>query len=404
MKAIILEVRDGYAAVLREDGLIVKTKQLGEIGTTIELSEKVVQFPSRGRRMMRTAVAAALTLAVTGGAYTYTNVAEASYVTLDTEETSVELAVNRMGRVVKVRALDEDSAELARELAADVRRMKVEDAVDAAMTRLGGASTVVAGVTGENEKRSADLQEAVERGAERRERGDMELVTLEISRDERRAAGERDMSAGRWAFERDGGRWQERAEAERTDTPEAEKTEEPDDFDEPERDDRPAFAPEQGAELPQNDAQPPRNDESGEATQRPERWENRNDSEPDGREDWDDDDRDDDDRPKQPENGNRPQPPQQNAQPTENAQPPQGDMTQPMEGAQPPQDSGSQPPQDSGVQPPQSGEMQPPGNSDMQPPMDGGQPRGDGPMALGPHGDMQPAPQGGMPGGGGARR
>ena len=401
MKAIILEVRDGYAAALREDGLVVKTKQLGEIGTTIELSEKVVQFPSRGRRMMRTAVAAALTLAVTGGAYTYTNVAEASYVTLDTEETSVELAVNRMGRVVKVRALDEDSAELARELAADVRRMKVEDAVDAAMTRLGGASTVVAGVTGENEKRSADLQEAVERGAERRERGDMELVTLEISRDERRAAGEQDMSAGRWAFERDGGRWQERAEAERTDTPEAEETEEPDDFDEPERDDRPAFAPEQGAEPSENDAQPPRNDASGEATQRMERWEERNDSEPDDREDWDSDDRDDADRPAPPENGNYPQ---QNVQPTENAQPPQGDMTQPMEGAQPPQDSGSQPPQDSGVQPPQSGEMQPPGNSDLQTPMGGGQPRGDGPMALGPQGDMQPAPQGGMPGGGGARR
>jgi len=387
MKAIILEVRDGYAAVLREDGLIVKTKQLGEIGTTIELSEKVVQFPSRGRRMMRTAVAAALALAVTGGAYTYTNVAEASYVTLDTEETSVELAVNRMGRVVKVRALDEDSAELARELAADVRRMKVEDAVDAAMTRLGGASTVVAGVTGENEKRSADLQEAVERGAERRERGDMELVTLEISRDERRAAGEQDMSAGRWAFERDGGRWQERAEAERTDTPEAEETEEPDDFDEPERDDRPAFAPEQGAEPSENDAQPPRNDASGEATQRMERWEERNDSEPDDREDWDSDDRDDADRPAPPENGNYPQ---QNVQPTENAQPPQ--------------DSGSQPPRDSGAEPPQSVEMQPPGNSDLQTPMGGGQPRGDGPMALGPHGDMQPAPQGGMPGGGGARR
>lgn len=403
MKAIILEVRDGYAAVLREDGLIVKTKQLGEIGTTIELSEKVVQFPSRGRRMMRTAVAAALALAVTGGAYTYTNVAEASYVTLDTEETSVELAVNRMGRVVKVRALDEDSAELARELAADVRRMKVEDAVDAAMTRLGGASTVVAGVTGENEKRSADLQEAVERGAERRERGDMELVTLEIGRDERRAAGERDMSAGRWAFERDGGRWQERAEAERTDTPEAEETEEPDDFDEPERDDRPAFAPEQSAELPQNDAQPSRNDESGEAPRRMERWENRNGSEPADRED----DRDDADRPAPPEDGNYPQQnvqPPENAQPPENEQPSQGDMTQPPEDgmAQPPQ--GEQPPRDSGAEPPQSGEMQPPGNSDMQPPMDGGQPRGDGPMALGPHGDMQPAPQGGMPGGGGARR
>ena len=78
MKAIILEVRDGYAAALREDGLVVKTRQLAAVGETVELSEKVVQFPSQGRRIARTAVAAALALAVTGGAYTYTNVAEAS--------------------------------------------------------------------------------------------------------------------------------------------------------------------------------------------------------------------------------------------------------------------------------------------------------------------------------------
>lgn len=209
MKAIILEVRDGYAAALREDGLVVKTRQLAKVGETVELSEKVVQFSSRGKRIARTAVAAALALAVTGGTYTYTNVAAASYVTLDTEETSVELSVNRMGRVVGVRALDEDSSELAEALAADVRRMKVEDAVDAAIQRMDGASTVVAGVTGDTEKRTADLQEAVERGAERRERDGIALVTLEVSRDERREAGERDMSAGRWAFERGGGRWHE---------------------------------------------------------------------------------------------------------------------------------------------------------------------------------------------------
>ena len=84
MKAIILEVKDGYAAALREDGLIVKTRRLAEVGETVELNEKVVRFPSQGKRVLRTAVAAALILAVTGGTYTYTNVAAASYVTLDT--------------------------------------------------------------------------------------------------------------------------------------------------------------------------------------------------------------------------------------------------------------------------------------------------------------------------------
>ncbi|MBR3561623.1 MAG: hypothetical protein IKN81_08900 [Oscillospiraceae bacterium] len=288
MKAIILEVKDGYAAALREDGLVVKTKQMGEVGTTVELNEKTVAFPARGRRAARTAVAAALALAVTGGAYTYTNVAEASYVTLDTEETSVELAVNRVGRVVKVRALDEDSAALARELSANVRRMKVEDAVDEAMTRMDGASTVVAGVTGENEKRSADLQDAVERGMERRERGDTELVTLEISRDERRAAGEQDMSAGRWAFERGGGRWH----GEETEAPPVESAKEQKQPEARGGDGRPAFLPD-GAQPPQDGAQPP-------------------------------------------QDGMQP--------PRDGMQPPQDGMQPPQDGAQPPQD-GMQPPQ-----------------------------------------------------------
>ena len=365
MKAIILEVRDGYAAALREDGLIVKTKQLGEVGTTIELNETVVAFPTQGRRIARTAVAAALALAVTGGAYTYTNVAEASYVTLDTEETSVELAVNRMGRVVKVRALDEDSAELAQELAADIRRMKVEDAVDAAMTRMDGASTVVAGVTGENEKRSADLQDAVERGMERRERGDMELVTLEISRAERRAAGEQDMSAGRGAFERGGGRWRAEDASERVEIDEPQPPEESEvrDLDERDADERPAFAPngeqptpptdgETPPALPENRGQPLRGEigddrEDTDDREEPDDWEP-----PEERDDFMDD-HDDMERPAVPE----------------------GDMPE----GQPPQE-GSMP----NGQSPQNGTMP-----------DGQPPQGSGPMAMG--GDRQP-PQGGMGG------
>lgn len=210
MKGIVLEKRDGFAAVLREDGLVVKARVQAEVGETVELSAAPAAAPKRGRpamRILRSAVAAVLALVLTGGVYTYTNVAAASYVTLDTEETSVELSINRMGRVVGVRALDEDSEELAKALYADVRRKPVEDAVDAAMGRMDGAGAVVAGILGENERRAASLQQAVERGVDRGGHGDMEFVALAVSREDRREAGERDMSAGRFAFERDGGRW-----------------------------------------------------------------------------------------------------------------------------------------------------------------------------------------------------
>ena len=349
MRAIILEVRDGYAAALREDGLVVKTRQLAKVGETVELSEKVVQFPSQGRRIMRTAVAAALALVVTGGAYTYTNVAAASYVTLDTEETSVELSVNRMGRVVGVRALDENSSELAESLAADVRRMKVEDAVDAAMQRMDGASTVVAGVTGDTEKRAADLQEAVERGAERRERDGMELVTLEISRDERREAGERDMSAGRWAFERGGGRWREDLDDDDRDDIDDRDDLDDDDLDD---DDRPApqdhvdyqLRPTQNVQIPDQ---------------------NKNQTEPD------------DNSRKIPENSGMQRQDEKRAldqappaAPESEQTPPEGALSFAPSGDMQPPQGGLQPPQ-GGLQSPQ-GNMQPPQSSMQSPPMGGG--------------------------------
>ena len=385
MKAIILEVRDGYAAALREDGLVVKTRQLAAVGETVELSEKVVQFPSQGRRIARTAVAAALALAVTGGAYTYTNVAAASYVTLDTEETSVELSVNRMGRVVGVRALDENSSELAESLAADVRRMKVEDAVDAAMQRMDGASTVVAGVTGDTEKRTADLQEAVERGADRAGRAEGELVTLEVSRDERREAGERSMSAGRWAFERGGGRWHEDDDDDRDDIDDRDGSDD-DDLDD---DDRPAFAP-----APQNgvapmtppsggDTPPAPSNGSAPAGQPPrmERDDDRDDDD-DDRDDQDDFDDDDDFN-----DDDRPAPPEQNAQPPMQ----NGDQT-PESGdtETPPERNGGQSPNGA-----RNGGQTPPDA-----PGDGQNPSGEGPFAAAPDGRMQPPQIGEAPNGG----
>lgn len=207
MKAVILEVRDGWAAALREDGVVVKTRHAGTVGETIELSEKAVSFPALRARVLRGAVAAILALAITGGTYTYTNVAAASYVTLDTEETSVELSVNRMGRVVGVRALDDASAELARELLPDVRRKSVEDAMDAAMAHMPGAPVLIAGVIGETEARGAQLHEEIERGMERHAPDGMEWFAVELSRDDRREAGAHDMSGGRWAFEHHGGMW-----------------------------------------------------------------------------------------------------------------------------------------------------------------------------------------------------
>ena len=52
MKAVVLEVRDGYAAVLREDGVVEKLRRSCEVGETIELEEQspIVRLPQRAVR------------------------------------------------------------------------------------------------------------------------------------------------------------------------------------------------------------------------------------------------------------------------------------------------------------------------------------------------------------------
>ena len=40
MKAVVLEIRDGEAAILREDGVVVRVRRQCEVGDTIELAEE----------------------------------------------------------------------------------------------------------------------------------------------------------------------------------------------------------------------------------------------------------------------------------------------------------------------------------------------------------------------------
>lgn len=206
MKAIILERRGDYAAVLCEDGTFVKTRRGGEIGETIELEAEVVAFPTKKKnRWARNAVAAALVLAVTGSTLGYTTAS--AYVSLDVEDSSIELTVNHFGRVIAVNAVSEDAEELAASLSGEVKHRRVEDALDHTMERLrdegyldDADTAVIAGVTSDNSKRSAELKQSVENAV-----GDRQtLYVSESSRAERAQAKEQKVSAGRFAFEHGG--------------------------------------------------------------------------------------------------------------------------------------------------------------------------------------------------------
>lgn len=209
MKAIILERRGDYAAVLCEDGVIVKTRQSGEVGETIELKAETVTFPAKKKsRRLRSAVAAALVLAVTGSALGYMGGTASAYVSLDVEDSSIELAVNHFGRVIAVSAVSEDAEELAASLSGEVKHQRVEDALDHTMERLRDrgylddeSDAVIAGVASDNGKRASELTQSVESAVG----GGHTVYVSESSRAEREQAIEQKISVGRFGFERDHG-------------------------------------------------------------------------------------------------------------------------------------------------------------------------------------------------------
>ena len=226
MKAIILERREEWAAALREDGIVVRTRAAGEVGEQVELDEKVVEFPSTSpalqkHRWRRTAIAAALILALAGGSATYyTTAMAASYVSVDVEDASVELSINRLGQVISVTALNQESTQLAQELETDLRRVPVETAVERTMDRLDSdqAQDVILGVTGDEK-----LTQKVDKCVRQRER----VYALEGSRDDRKKAREKGMSPGKFLAEREFRREMEQEELSPQATPPAWLREDP---------------------------------------------------------------------------------------------------------------------------------------------------------------------------------
>lgn len=194
MKAIVLEKRGGLAAVLREDGVFDTTTLRCEVGDTIEFAVRKRRSP-----WLRSA-AAVIALALLGGSYAYLSVDAAEYVSLDVGETSVEVSVNHLGRVIGVKPMNDKSGDMALELEKDIRGKKMDDAVKDAVTHMKKdkpSEPVIAGVTSDSgaaEKIESAVREAVDESTE--------VHTFEVSRDERSEAERLEMSSGRLAFER----------------------------------------------------------------------------------------------------------------------------------------------------------------------------------------------------------
>ncbi len=105
MKAVVMEVKNKYAVVLKEDGTFEKIKKDCKVGETINITAKDktgVILAFKPKNVAKVAAAALVILTVSGSYY---SVAMASdYMTVSEGNEEITVGLNRFGKVVSVKA------------------------------------------------------------------------------------------------------------------------------------------------------------------------------------------------------------------------------------------------------------------------------------------------------------
>jgi len=123
MKAVVLEIKGDFVAVLSDDGVFSKVKNNNyEVGQVIIMKKTSISFKKKIATI--SAAAAVITLCVLSGVLYYMPV---EYVSLDVNP-SIEYGVNLFDTVVKVEGINEDGAKLIENL--DLKGEDVETAIN----------------------------------------------------------------------------------------------------------------------------------------------------------------------------------------------------------------------------------------------------------------------------------
>ncbi len=202
MKALVLEVKDGYSACLKEDGTVTRVRGVHPIGKSIELKDsRILDFVRENTHRVCIAAAAVACVFLGSGVYSYNNLIPASYVSIDVNP-SLEYGLSRRNRVLSVKALNEDAEPIVEELKSmHLRQMTVAEGVEKATEVLksreyiaeGRDNVMLLGITGENVKSSETISREVAVGD-----AEVTLHKVEATPAERKEAKKRGVSAGRY--------------------------------------------------------------------------------------------------------------------------------------------------------------------------------------------------------------
>ncbi|MBR1635293.1 MAG: hypothetical protein IJ682_09580 [Lachnospiraceae bacterium] len=197
MKAVVLETKDGYCAVLKDDGTIEKIKMTAEVGQeiTMPVSVQIRRFPIR-----RAAAAAVALVAIASGVMS--QLQEYSYVSVDVDA-SVEYSLNRMDRVISVKALNKKGEELAESVKKEgVQGASLDKAVEKTANVLqekgyvdADEGGILMSVSSKSKKKSEKLAEKVESVLVS---DDVTTAVEKVSMKDRKDAQDNGLSAGRY--------------------------------------------------------------------------------------------------------------------------------------------------------------------------------------------------------------
>lgn len=162
MKGVITEIRGSMAALLSEEGCIVKVKNRGyEIGQEVEMKMK-------NRTGFRTGIAAAVLL-IAMGIGTAAYCIPVDYVSLDVNP-SIEYKINMFHRVIAVAGTNQDGKDIVESIQKkNLKNKDIKDAVAITVDKIakegylqGDGNGIVITTTIDDEKKAEELEEAAE--------------------------------------------------------------------------------------------------------------------------------------------------------------------------------------------------------------------------------------------------
>ena len=138
MKAIIVEVKGKYAAVLTDGGVVSKIKN-----RNYEIGQEIV-IKNNSNRLIRMSVAAAAAIMIFATpAWAY--LAPYSYVSIDVNP-SFEFLINRFDRVLTVKGFNDDGRELSKDINIDgLKNKEIQSAVKSVLNELKSKGYIIEG-------------------------------------------------------------------------------------------------------------------------------------------------------------------------------------------------------------------------------------------------------------------